>query len=211
MIGIPTVGAIDPRFFSCAMELVRPAGTLVAIPPRAVTDAARNAICEAAIKKGFTHVLFIDDDMIFPPNLLIRLLTQSIEHPEFDAVAALAFARYAPHHPMVYRRREPGSPIFSTVKEFGKGLVEVDGMATAGFMLRVESLKKIDYPWFEYLYINGQRYTEDLSFCLKMKDVGARFACDTDLEMGHLAEREVIRRNDFELAVKLQGAAEPRP
>ncbi|MGH9389271.1 MAG: hypothetical protein ACRD1Z_06615, partial [Vicinamibacteria bacterium] len=200
MIGVPTVGAIDPRFYSCSMELVRPNGTMVAVPPRAVTDVARNAICRAAIDRGFSHVLFIDDDMTFPPNLLVRLLTLSIEHPEFDAIAALAFARHAPHHPMIYRRKEPGSPLFSTVKEFGKGLVEVDGMATAGFLLRIESLKRIEYPWFEYLYINGQRYTEDLSFCLKMKDAGARFACDTDLEMGHLADRREIRRGDFEQA-----------
>ena len=49
------------------------------------------------------YILFIDDDMICPPDLFERLY----KHQK-DIVAALAFTRYPPHKPVIYKLTKGG-------------------------------------------------------------------------------------------------------
>lgn len=201
LIGIPSVGGIDARFFACAMDLQRPPGTAVAVPPRAVTDVARNAIVKLALDRKFDYILFLDDDMTFPPGLLARLLSTALERPELDAVGALAFSRLPPHVPCVFRLRPDGATFEPVaLAELGGGLVEADALHLAGTLVRTRTFLKVSYPWFEYLRRGGERYSEDVSFCLKLHAAGGRVACDSFLEMGHLADRRIITRKDAEKA-----------
>jgi GT2 family glycosyltransferase len=207
LIAIPTLGSIHPRFLSCAMELKKPDGYKLVIPYRVVTDAARNEVVKYALKKNFSHVFFIDDDMTFPPTVLEDLLKRSIENPKLAGVSALSFARHAPHHPFAFNRKGK-DPIFVPITNLDAGFIEVDAISTACVVFPTWVFGRTEFPWFEYLYIGPMRTTEDIAFCLKMSDLGIKFGVDTGIKLGHLGEQLEIRAEHHELYLEAARKAE---
>ena len=201
LVGIPSIGTIDPMFLACAMELRRPPGTKVAIPSRVVTDQARNSVVEYALNEKFTHVLFIADDVLFPPSLLELLLAHSLAHPALAGIAGMVYARHHPHHPCAFTRK-PNTPLFIPVKPEGEGVLKVDAIATAAAIFPVWAFEKVGFPWFEYLYIGNNRFTEDIAFCLKLNDMGFKFGVDLDLNLGHLGDRVPVKKATYLEACK---------
>jgi len=196
MVGIPTIGYIDPQFFACAMELRRPSGTAIAVPQRVVTDEARNFIADAAIRNKFTYILYIDDDMLFEGDLLVNLREQMEANKKFDVIGSLAFCRHSPHYPAAYTLRDD-KKTYDPIEALGNGIVEVDAVSLAGAMVRVSVFEKISKPWFQYLWIDGNRYTEDIGFCRKLKSEGCRIAVNLAIKMGHLGARKIITEKDY--------------
>lgn len=65
---------------------------------------ARNIIVHHAVTQGFEWVLFIDHDVILPPDTLVRM-NQYMRDGKHPVVAGLYFAKCHPPEPLVYRGR----------------------------------------------------------------------------------------------------------
>jgi len=85
----------------------------------------RNDIIEEAIKKDYTHILFLDSDMCFAPQLLERLLTR-----DKDIIGVNYFRRNINKETTV-RFIENGQIV---MKDIPETLFECDGLG-AGCML----------------------------------------------------------------------------
>jgi len=160
-------------------------------------------------------LLFIDDDMVFEPDAVGRLVGAQQEH-DLDIVGALCFRRQPPHQPTLYMRENPTSGGYNFLEDWDEGLVEVDatGMAFCLITRRAietmagspmpsydDRISRRPPPFFEWNNILG----EDLSFCQDAKKAGLRIWVDTRVEIGHVAEftvdktwywREIALRGD---------------
>ncbi len=166
---------------------------------RMIIAFAREMLCEQAVKANMDYVLFIDDDMTVPMDMVERLL----EH-DADIVAPLAVCRRWPFEPVTYNlkvgdKNENGDRVmYSEPKlDWEQGDVfECDAVGFGVVLLKVETLRKIDKPWF----FTSQAVGEDILFCFKARDQlkdDFRILIDTNILVGHLAEPEVKTYWDF--------------
>jgi GT2 family glycosyltransferase len=157
-------------------------------------DQARNELAEAALEvREVTHLLWIDDDMVFGPDAASRLL----EH-DLPIVGGLYYNRRDPWQPLLLRELSSGGQ-YGWVYEHGPGLVDVDATG-AGFLLTKREVYEKIRPtlasgdgFFSYLTVEDaagelQVRSEDVSFCVRAKEAGYSLAVDTDVEIGHVGE-----------------------
>jgi len=143
---------------------------------------ARNKIVEEALKNHSDYLLFIDADMVFPPKLLIKLLSHDV-----DIVNALAFRRTAPHYPCIFKWDEE-KKCYETMAYYS-GLQEVDATGMPAILIKTDVFRNIQKPWY---YYRDNLFSSDLTFCENAKKAGYKILIDTDLKIGHLGEEIVV-------------------
>jgi Glycosyl transferase family 2 len=154
-------------------------------------------------------ILFIDDDMVWRPDTVARLVATQQEN-DFDIVGALCFRRAFPFQPTMYMREQPDEGLYNFREKWAEGeIVEVDatGMAFCLIHKRVfemliegpippfEDRRRIGGPPPNFFHWYGSM-GEDLRFCQEAKAKGARIFVDTSIEVGHISE-VTIGRDDF--------------
>ena len=157
-------------------------------------DALRNAALEQAIRDGFTHVVFLDADMIFPDDLFARLLRHI---PRGAVVSGFYPQRRMPYAPVALRNGRPDASglyrrytfdaDYTDVDVHGLREEEVIGMGCALIPLSiVQALGP--RPWFEYrLNEDGwPMISEDVPFCERVRAAGFQIYLDPSIQCGHL-------------------------
>ncbi len=191
VICIPTIGMVDWRFASSLMALQMTPETRVIWMVKAMINISRNNLVTQALSdSSYTHMLMIDDDMTFDDDLAISLL----EH-DVDIVGALAFKRRPDFHPCVYRKNSKDKQYYPFVPEVFQ---EVDIVGTGGILINMDVFRKLKFPWFETYYDDkGKVWSVDFDFCIKAKKAGFKIFVDPMVEMGHIGDAPVIKKNDF--------------
>jgi len=154
---------------------------------------ARNRIVQEALKNNSDYVLFIDADMVFPADMLIRLLKHDL-----DIVNALAFRRIKPHYPCIFKFNDK-EKTYETV-QYTTGLQKVDATGMPAILIKTDVFKKMkeinpDKPWY---YYRDNMFSSDLTFCENARKAGYKIMIDTDLKIGHIGT-EVIVTEEFYL------------
>lgn len=144
----------------------------------------RNDLVETAKEQGCTHLLWLDDDMRFPKDTLIRLLKHKT-----DIVGANYSKRTIPPSPTAVKRvYDPPERLYT--RRESTGLEEVEGIGFGAVLIGMWVFDSIEYPWFEN-YRNRERSEwigEDVDFCMKARTAGWKIFVDHDLsqQVGHL-------------------------
>jgi len=185
VIGIPTATDYFHRKFAMSLMSLK-------YPPHSDVDInvvvgaqlpfARNRIVQHALDSNSDYVFFIDADMIFQSDLLIRLFERNL-----PMVNALAFRRIAPHYPTIFKWDETNK-YYETVS-YTSGLKEVDATGMAAHLIKTEVFRKMNKPWY---YYRDNIFSSDLTFCENAKKAGFKIMIDTDIKIGHLGSEEVI-------------------
>jgi GT2 family glycosyltransferase len=190
LVGIPTIGLNDYRFTLSLASLIIPENSTLMAIPRVMIDTARNMFCEKLLSMPEkTHLLMIDDDMTFEPDMLVRMLDRDV-----DIIGALAFKRRADYQPCVYQKKEDDNyyPILP------QNFTEVDVVGTGAMLIKREVIEKMKSPLFTTYYDKkGNHFSVDFSFCIKAKKAGFKIFVDPEIEAGHIGDGDVITKNTF--------------
>lgn len=191
IIGIPSGDMIHADF---AMSLVNlcihsiSRGIQVAIVNQksSIVEVGRNMIVDTALEMEADYLLFLDSDMTFPAQTLIRLMSHKKQIVCTDAS----------------RRREPftsvltgmdGKPLdFSKEYVPSDPLVEVKGGSNAVCLIDVDVLAKMKPPHFLVTYNEkGEFLGEDYYFSNKARQMKIPVYCDTYLStfIGHIGAK----------------------
>lgn len=146
----------------------------------------RNNMVQSALDDGCTHVLFIDADMRFPKNSLIRLL----DHNK-AIVGVNATTRSEPVKPTAKTLEVKDDhviwhPVFSKGKD---GIEIVDGIGCGVMLIDTCVFKELEKPWFFFEKLpNDKILGEDIYFCIKSADIGFKTYVDHTLsqEIKHI-------------------------
>lgn len=186
IIGVPHTGSVTAEFFKCFIGMHIPAGVEFVEVAKSAIHVAREMIAAKCIREGYDWVLFIDDDMTFPPNIIEQLLSH-----DAPIVSAMCFKRITPYTPCFYEKCE--------LKEGGIYLkpYDLDEVPTETFMaeaagaacmlIKREVFEKIPAPWFLPLPFSG----EDIAFCIKAKAAGYGILIDPKPIIGHIETRPI--------------------
>jgi hypothetical protein len=146
-----------------------------------IPSSRHNLVLQAAAVEA-KHLLFVDSDMRFPPDALLRLLS----HKQ-PIVAANYATRRAPVQTVAERdgKRLVLAPDAS-------GLIEVDWVGTGLMLVDMDVFKTLPAPWFHLMYHPEESsYSgEDVWFCRHARAHGIRVLVDQDLshQVGHVGE-----------------------
>lgn len=171
LLGIPMTGLIRAEWHLHFLGLVIPCnwahGTYAHIfdhysPIRFLVADARNLIAQRAVEFNYEWLLFIDHDVLMPPNAYI-ILNEYMRDAKIPIVGGLYFTKSTPAEPLIYRGR--GNSFYQNWKVGDK--VWVDGMGL-GFHLIHGSVLKVMYEESEEYQIkpgvNARRIFESPAF-----------------------------------------------
>lgn len=150
---------------------------------RASCHDARNLLAREAIDSGADRVLWLDSDMVFDDDIMIRL-GEDLDRGN-DMVGGIYFRREIPTSPLVYRVIDGKAGEAKVWKDYPQDkLFLCAGYGFGAVMMTTELLKKLgDYPFTPFNLLS-----EDLSFCARAQDAGARIACDSRVKVGHVGQ-----------------------
>ena len=156
-------------------------------------SAQRQDLAKSAIEAGCTHTLWLDSDMRFPKDTIVRLL----QHDTGIVCANYAKRRF-PTEPIAVRKNttdEDAKTIQRVYTEdHSTGLVDVDYCGMGVMLVKAEVYKTMEYPWFAIPWVpNAQDYMgEDVWFCRRAAENGTKTYIDQDLskEVHHIGSFE---------------------
>lgn len=145
-------------------------------------DSQRNMAAERALEGGFDYVLFIDNDMIFPSNLLERLINSNK-----DVVSTNYVIKVEPAIPMaMYDNRE-------RVKHIGEGLEKVYAAPTGTMLIKADVLNKLGKNPFSRFQdeITKDQFGEDVAFCERCKrnNIDVFIHWELTKQIGHVGDK----------------------
>lgn len=162
---------------------------------RAPIHQARTSVADYALDAGFDWLVQLDDDAVFQPDLIRRLISH-----QKDVVCALAYQRRPPHLPCIFEVGEDGMlgrPL-EGIENTGLRKVDVSGFHASimrtSVIKRLRDFRSEKYPNGIRKYYGGfdNKVGEDFAMCLNLKEAGILVHCDTDLISGHIGDAIVV-------------------
>lgn len=189
LIGIPTLGRPVPLNWALSFKSLNPPinyNTIFQIINGAPVDQARNEMCKIAIEKGCKYIFFLGDDVVVPNHTLQQLIYRMDCDSSIDVVGGVYCVKSEPAFPLVFRGFGNGSYWDWKIGEF----FEVTGLGMDCTLIRVESLKRLEIPYFKTVqsdqYLDAvnsaESWTEDLFFFNKLK---GKVFCDGSVICEH--------------------------
>ena len=193
VIGIPTAGTPARPFLDALARLELPAG--VGDADRVVwtgnfVPAQREMIARDALERGADLLAMIDDDIVAPPDALVKLAAALDADPEAAVAGALYYSRDSAR-PMAVARWDPHDTTSAAIPAYAAGPAVVDGVGFGCVVVRTTVLRALEPPYFSaHLYIDrGARRVsvsdEDYLFCARVRGAGRRVLLHAGVRAEH--------------------------
>ncbi len=209
-ICVPSMDRVHADFMTALTGVV--GATVTSIPVElqlinhmnsVITD-ARNRLVQLSREWGADWLFWLDSDLSFPPDALLRLLRHDL-----DIVGATYSQRAHPYSILGQFAGEPKDDLA------GISLVEALMMPGGLMLMKAGVYEKIAGPWYEDTYRPGtmERIGEDIDFCFKATKAGFKIWCDLDLtdHVTHMGQVHVRTQLPGRLAGEAQNSYTPPP
>lgn len=183
LIGIPTLDYVNVEFMKCLMNLIMRlkddgiqfdveinSGTLVYL--------ARERIAHKAINEKYTHVLWLDSDMVFNADIFDDLMFCGK-----DFVTGIYHARRKGYASVIFKSIE-----INSIERFEEYPNEPFQIAGCGFGCVLTSVEMLSSVCLHYgtCFTPLQSLGEDIAFCKRAKDLGYKLWCEPTVVCGHI-------------------------
>ena len=183
LIGVPTLDYVNVEFMNCLMRLIMKlkdehvqfdleinSGTLVYL--------ARERIAHKAINEKYTHVLWLDSDMVFNADILDDLMFCGK-----DFVTGIYHARRKGYASVIFKSIEIND--VTRFEEYPKETFQIAGCGFGCVLTSVEMLSSVCLH-------HGTCFTplpslgEDIAFCKRALGLGYKLWCEPTVICGHI-------------------------
>lgn len=216
-IAVPCAQVVEPRTLQSMMALVNYAANHgikiqdIGVTERVLIDDARNMLVETFLKSPTEWMFWMDSDMVFPPDTLVKLFKVA-EDKNAKMVSGIYYQRKGLNYPVLWSRGdelESGnttgtmSPRAATNKYVGtfifphKDKQQPFKAHAAGFgcvLVHRSVFEAMPRPWFQF--IKGV-CSEDFYFFINAKEMGYELWIEPTLDLGHLGDAPVVTKRDF--------------
>ena len=186
MIAIPMLDYIHHRFVRCLLALeqwLRSRGIEyeIDIEGGTLVYLAREKLAARAAQSTCTHVLWLDADMVFPPDIL-----DGLHLPDKPVVCAAYCSRRPPFRPAVFSCLAP----IRLADDTEGGVFEIMGCGFGCVLMEVGVLEKV-FKRAGTCFTPTAAFGEDLAFCSRCYDARIPMYCNGDVRVGHIAQLDV--------------------
>ena len=198
MIAIPCMDQVPTPFMQSMAMLAKPSEHEFAMASRtgSLIYNSRNDLAIQAIVSGFDWVFWLDSDIVFPPDILAKMLKEA-EEKSLDFLSGLYFRRVQPYTPVAFDHLEVNEDgEWSNMDDIPDGLFEVAGCGFGCVLIRTSVLNDVREKYAD-MFMPIAHMGEDLSFCWRARQCGHKIWMDPDIELGHVGY-SVINRKFYE-------------
>lgn len=181
MVAVPTLDMIHWEFARCLTGLVQrlersgveydvcfKGGTLV--------YNAREALAAEAINSGYTHILWLDADMVFNPDVFDTLSAH-----EKPFVTGVYRSRHAPYKSCIFKSLDPDERF----NEMPDELFEICACGFGIVLTETAVLYEV-YKANGTMFLPNGDYGEDIALCDRARKLGYTLYCDPGVRAGHI-------------------------
>lgn len=184
LIGVPTTDFVHVEFMKCLTALIQrlkddgiryelmiESGTLVYM--------ARERIAHKAINEKFSHVLWLDSDMIFSPAILDDLMFSGK-----DFVTGIYHARRKGYASCIFKSIDINVKV-ERFEEYPKETFEIAGCGFGCVLVSTEILRAVCLNKSS-CFTPLENYGEDIAFCKRASELGFKLWCEPSVVCGHI-------------------------
>lgn len=197
VICVPTNGLVHAQFAYCLIDAIKYAesqgiSVFLNMDEGTVLSNQRQHLALTAVQDyKADHILWLDSDMTFPPDVILQLLSHNK-----DVVCAAYSKRVEPFHATAFLDIDPVVPVPM------KGRLKKVKYAGMGCMLvTADVYHRIPTPWFPLIWHDTTQswHGEDMGFCSLLEKEAIPIYCDIELSLavGHIGQKEfTLSRED---------------
>lgn len=185
MLGVPTSEyARRADFYDYLGQLIHPPGTVDCKMHGQSPARNRNKIIEQALAHDCTHIFFIDDDVLLPPDALMKLL----EH-DLDMVTGVYLMRSYPHQPIIFDVHAEPDFKWTELTPGKEGLIPIASGGLGCCLIKIGVFQSMEQPWIRLgeLKSEADHWCDDVGFFNRAKNQGFKLFCDLSVKCGHIA------------------------
>lgn len=200
LVALPTAEfARRADFYDYFNQLTKPEGTLMCSSHGQSPSRNRNIMIRQALENNCTHLFFVDDDVIIPPDALMRLLSH-----DKDIITGLYLMRNYPHYPIIFDEAytdgrcrfsflQKGRTGVEEIVNTGFGCVLIKTSVFTGMVEKGETYKNLSNEdlWLTLGELEKDHWCDDISFFLRARKAGFKLFVDLDVQVGHMVSANI--------------------
>lgn len=186
LIAVPCMDQVPALFCGSLAQMQKPENCFFAMKIGSLIYAARNDLATMALQSECDYVFWLDADMVFKPDTLIRMM-DTLQKNDLDILTGLYFRRVPPYTPVLFDKLDMSGDVcdWSEFKEIPEGLFEVGGCGFGCVLMKTDVFFDVQSKhgnMFAPIANNG----EDIAFCWRARDCGYKIVCDPSVICGHV-------------------------
>lgn len=201
LVAVPCLDMVQTSFMNSLLRLMSVDETKISFRVSSLVYDSRNLLAGEAVSQGYDRILFLDSDMVFQPDLLIRLSKDMDEGRDY--VCGLFFRRKPPYKPVIYKDlhyHRDGLKLDMKLEPYldypQNEIFEVAGSGFGAVMMTTALVNKVGDK-FGYPFSPEMGFGEDLSFCWRVKQLGIPMYCDSSVRVGHVGMGTISEETYF--------------
>jgi hypothetical protein len=168
-------------FYDCFYGLLLPEGSIKIRAKSGSVPQNLNALVDQATKHECTHLFIVEDDSMFAPDTVLRLLSH-----DKDVVTGLCLQRNPPFRPYIYDGFDPAvGLIWRNLNDGESGLIKVAATGMGGILIKMDVFKRLERPYFSTFYTGEKEWGQDIIFQSNLFKAGVETFCDLDATIWH--------------------------
>lgn len=180
LIGIPCIDKAPIEFTECLVNMRLDVPHEYAFRKGALVFEARDSIVRQAINEGFTHVMFIDSDIMFEPDDVQRLVNQKV-----NIIGGLYYSKNAALNPMCWTLESVNGRLRGDYFTPPRRYMPVDALGMGFTLIKTKVFEQIAVDHGKVFYPDYMA-GEDIAFCHRAKLSGYDIICDSGLNLKHI-------------------------
>lgn len=187
LIAVPCMDQVPAPFCQSLAQLKKVGECVLAMKSGSLIYTSRNSLATMAIQMDADYVFWLDSDMVFQPDTLVRMM-DTVQKHNIDMLTGLYFRRVPPYSPVLFDKLEMRTKTvldWSEFKTIPEDLFEVGGCGFGCVLVNTEVLISVQGKhgnMFAPMGNNG----EDIAFCIRARDCGYKIICDPSIICGHV-------------------------
>lgn len=184
LIAIPTNDYMHYQFVECLTKLVKRLDEDgieydIAYQGATLVYVGRDKLAQKAMNECYTHMLWLDSDMIFTEDLLDDLMFSGKPF-----VTGIAHSRRAPHVSCVFKEIWPKVDRWEGC-EYPSNTFRIGGCGFACVLIETEIVRNV-YNKNGTAFFPMRELGEDLAFCKRATEMGYEIWAEPSVNLGHI-------------------------
>lgn len=186
LIAVPCMDQVPAPFCQSLAMLQKLGEVTLHMKSGALIYTSRNDLATMAIQMNADYVFWLDSDMVFKPDTLIRMM-DTLKKNDLDILTGLYFRRVPPYTPVLFDRLDIDGNVcyWSEFKDIPEGLFEVGGCGFGCVLMKTDVFFDVQGK-FGQMFAPIANNGEDIAFCWRARECGYKIYCDPTVICGHV-------------------------
>lgn len=186
LIAVPCMDQVPAPFCQSLAQLQKVGDCVLSMKTGSLIYTSRNSLATTAIQSEADFVFWLDSDMVFKPDTLVRMM-DTLKKNDLDILSGLYFRRVPPYSPVLFDKLDIDG-VKADYSEYSKipdDLFEVGACGFGCVLMKTDVFFDVQSKFgnmFAPIGNNG----EDVAFCWRARQCGYKVFCDPSVICGHV-------------------------